>query len=91
MTRKHEFRLKGRLDRIQHTLLPTTEKNFHRKRAKNADFQIFLGGNNLCYNPISKIAYFGKLKIFGEKIIRDNLGDFDSVISQQSSDTKTIA
>ena len=29
---------KDRLDRIQHTLLPTTEKKFHRKRAKNADF-----------------------------------------------------
>jgi hypothetical protein len=29
---------KDQLNRIQHTLLPTTEKKFHRKRAKNADF-----------------------------------------------------
>ena len=41
------FAQKDRLDRIQHTLLLTTEKKFHRKRAKNADFRyIFLGGNN---------------------------------------------
>ena len=33
------FAQKDRLDRIQHTLLPTTEKKFHRKRAKNADFR----------------------------------------------------
>ena len=33
------FAQKDRLDRIQHTLLPTTEKKFYRKRAKNADFR----------------------------------------------------
>ena len=31
------FAQKDRLDRIQHILLPTTEKKFHRKRAKNSD------------------------------------------------------
>jgi hypothetical protein len=80
-----------RLDRIQHTLLPTTEKDFIENKRKCRFSIYFFGRNNLCYNPISKIAYFGKLKIFGKKIIRDNLGDFDSVISQQSNDTKTIA
>ena len=33
------FAQKDQLDRIQHTLLPTTEKKFHRKRPKNDDFR----------------------------------------------------
>ena len=33
------FAQKDRLDRIRHTSLLTTEKKFHRKRAKNADFR----------------------------------------------------
>ena len=33
------FSQKDRLDRIWHTLLLTTEKKFHRKQAKNADFR----------------------------------------------------
>ena len=37
------FSQKDQLDRIQHTLLPTTEKKFHRKRAKNADFRYIFG------------------------------------------------
>ena len=36
------FAQKDRLDRIQHTLLPTTEKKFHRKRMKNDEIRAFL-------------------------------------------------
>ena len=33
------FAQKDRLDRIQHTLLPITEKKFHRKRMKNDEIR----------------------------------------------------
>ena len=35
------FAQKDQLDRIQHTLLPTTEKKFHRKRMKNDEIRAF--------------------------------------------------
>ena len=35
------FAQKDRLDRIQHTLLPIIEKNFHRKRMKNDEIRAF--------------------------------------------------
>ena len=41
--------------------------------------------------PNIKNGMFWQIKNFQKKIIQDNLGDFDSVISQQSNDTKTIA
>ena len=37
------FIQKDRLDRIQHILLPTTEKKFHRKRMKNDEIRAFFG------------------------------------------------
>ena len=33
------FAQKDQLDRVQHTLLSTTEKQVYRKQAKNADFR----------------------------------------------------
>ena len=41
--------------------------------------------------PNIKNRIFWQIKNFQKKIIQDNLGDFDSVISQQSNDTKIIA
>ena len=35
------FAQKDRLDRIQHTLLPTTEKKFYRKWMKNDEIRAF--------------------------------------------------
>ena len=45
----------------------------------------------LIEQPNIKNGIFWQIKNFQKKIIQDNLGDFDSVISQQSNDTKTIA
>ena len=47
------FAQKDRLDRIQHILLPTTEKKFHRKRMKNDEIRaFFLSRKYLLDNPI---------------------------------------
>ena len=35
------YSLKDRLNRIQHTLLPTNEKKFHRKRMNNDEIRAF--------------------------------------------------
>jgi hypothetical protein len=41
------FAQKDRLNHIQHTLLPTTEKKFSSKTSEKCRFSIyFLGGNN---------------------------------------------
>ncbi len=46
------FAQKDRLDRIQHILLPTTEKKFHRKRMKNDEIRaFFLSRKYLLDNP----------------------------------------
>ena len=45
------FAQKDRLDRIQHTLLPTTEKKFHRKRIKNDEFRAFFEPQILIDQP----------------------------------------
>ena len=42
---------KDRLDRIQHTLLPTTEKKFHRKRMKNDEIRAFFEPQGLIEQP----------------------------------------
>ena len=54
-------------------------------------FSIFFGRQQLMLQPNIKNRIFWQIKNFQKKIIQYNLGDFDSVISQQSSDTKTIA
>jgi hypothetical protein len=45
------FAQKDRLDRIQHTLLPTTEKKFHRKRMKNDEIRAFFERQILIGQP----------------------------------------
>ena len=46
------FAQKDRLDRIQHTLLPTTEeKKFHRKRMKNDEIRAFFEPQILIEQP----------------------------------------
>jgi hypothetical protein len=45
------FAQKDRLDRIQHILLPTTEKKFHRKRMKNDEIRAFFEPQGLIEQP----------------------------------------
>jgi hypothetical protein len=45
------FTQKDRLDRIQHTLLPTTEKNFIENNRKMPIFYIFFGRQQLMLQP----------------------------------------
>jgi len=56
------FAQKDRLDRIQHTLLPTTEKKFHRKRMKNDEIRAFLCKKCRSKNPGRKSGYLHKLE-----------------------------
>jgi hypothetical protein len=58
------FAQKDGLDRIQYTLLPTTEKKFYRKRAKNADFRYIFWAATTC----DTTQYFGPLMIFSENL-----------------------
>ena len=51
------FAQKDRLDRIQYTLLLTTEKNFIENERKMPIFDIFLGGNNLCCWVVDGLKY----------------------------------
>ena len=46
LTRKHEFRSKNQLGRIQHTLLPT-EKKFIENERKISIFDMFFGRQEL--------------------------------------------
>ena len=82
---------KDRLDDIQHTLLLTAEKNFIENERKMPIFDIFFWAATAYVTTNIKNRIFWQIKIFGKKIIWDNLGDFHIVISQQSNDTKTIA
>ena len=50
------------MDRIQHTLLPTTEKKFHRKRIKNDEIRAFLCKKCRSKNPGRKSGYLHKLE-----------------------------
>jgi len=45
------------LDRIRHTSLLTTEKKFHRKRAKNADFRCIFWAATTYYTTQYKKNY----------------------------------
>ena len=58
------FAQKDRLNRIQHTFLTTTEKNFHRKRMKNDEIRAFFEPQILIEQPNIKNRIFWLIKNF---------------------------
>ena len=61
------FAQKDRLDRIQYTLLPTTEKNFIENERKMPIFDIFFGWQQLMLQPNNKKFVVLELVIFQQK------------------------